>query len=314
MSRRHFTRSIALAAPVIVAGGALETRHVGHAPADDSTGAVVTGNTTGLHGTGGQFGVLGTSDGAGSFGVYGYATRPGSSGIGGGADAPASYGAHLGVAGPGSVAVHGEAAGEHSTGLRGVAHAGASAGVHGAAYGPESAGVLADASAIDSSHALWAEGRSHVNGPLSHSSAGFKVDHPLRPDTHYLAHSVVESNEMKTVYDGIAALDDSGRAVVELPPWFEALNGDVRYQLTAIGAPAPELHVASEVRRNRFEIAGGRAGLRVSWMVTGVRRDHVAMADPLAVETIKNGAHTGAYLRPELHAGNRSIRPQPAAQ
>jgi hypothetical protein len=44
---------------------------------------------------------------------------------------------------------------------------------------------------------------------------------------------------MKNLYDGVATLDGKGRAVVRLPNWFEALNAEFRYQLTAIGRPAP---------------------------------------------------------------------------
>jgi hypothetical protein len=311
ISRRDFGRGIAIAAPAVLAGGVLD-RHVGERRLGAGSDAVVTGESVGIHGSGGRFGVLGTSEGAGNYGVYGYADGTGSSALGGGAAAPGAYGAHLGVTGAGSVAVHGEAAGEGSTAVNGVSHAGRSAGVHGVAYGDESAGVLADASpALGASHALWAEGSSHVNGALTHSSAGFKIDHPIRPATHYLSHSVVESNERKTVYDGLVTLDGRGRAVVELPEWFEALNNDFRYQLTALGAPSPELHVAEEVRENRFEIAGGVAGGRVSWLITGVRKDAAASAEVLEIEPQKSDAQVGAYLRPELHGGQRSLRPGP---
>jgi hypothetical protein len=309
MSRRDFGLGVALAAPAVLGAGVLD-RHPGGPRLGAGGNAVVTGDTVGIHGSGGRFGVLGTSEGAGNYGVYGYADGPGSSALGGGATAPGAHGAHLGVTGAGSVAVHGEAAGEHSVAVAGVSHAGGSAGVHGVAYGEESAGVLADASpALGTAHALWSEGRAHVNGALTHSSSGFKIDHPLRPATHFLSHSVVESNERKTVYDGIATLDAQGRAVVELPEWFEALNTDLRYQLTALGSPSPDLHVAMEVRRNRFEIAGGGAGRRVSWMVTGVRRDAAASDDQLEVEAEKRGSQTGGYLRPELYGGDRSLRP-----
>ena len=75
------------------------------------------------------------------------------------------------------------------------------------------------------------------------------------------------------VYNGNVVLDDSGEASVTLPDWFEALNRDFRYQLTAIGAPGPNLYVAEEVASNRFKIAGGGRGSKVSWQVTGIRRD-----------------------------------------
>jgi len=87
----------------------------------------------------------------------------------------------------------------------------------------------------------------------------FKIDHPLDPENKYLLHNCVESAEMKDVYDGITRLDEDGAAWVYLPEWFEALNGDFRYQLTAVGAAAPDLHIADEISENRFRMAGGQA-------------------------------------------------------
>ncbi len=74
---------------------------------------------------------------------------------------------------------------------------------------------------------------------------------------------------MMNVYNGNAVLDERGEAWVELPEWFEALNRDFRYQLTAIGAPGPSLHVGAKIEGNRFQIGGGGPGLEVSWQVTG---------------------------------------------
>ncbi|MBZ5545107.1 MAG: hypothetical protein LAO07_15730, partial [Acidobacteriia bacterium] len=89
---------------------------------------------------------------------------------------------------------------------------------------------------------------------------------------------------------------------VELPAWFEALNRDFRYQLTPIGAPAPNLYVAEEVKGNRFKIAGGNPGLKVSWQVTGVRQDAWANAHRIRVEVEKPAAERGFYLHPELQS------------
>ena len=52
---------------------------------------------------------------------------------------------------------------------------------------------------------------------------------------------------MKNVYDGVVVLDRKGKAEIELPNWFGALNKDFRYQLTAIGAPGPNLYIAEEI-------------------------------------------------------------------
>ena len=144
------------------------------------------------------------------------------------------------------------------------------------------------------------DGRVDVAGFLEKSGGGFTIDHPLDPVTKYLRHSFVESPDMKNVYDGVVILDDTGEAVVELPDWFETLNGDFRYQLTCIGRFAP-VYIAEEISGNRFKIAGGEPGMRVSWQVTGSRQDPWAQAHPLVVEENKPENEQGYYRHPELY-------------
>ncbi|HUK24938.1 MAG TPA: hypothetical protein VLV49_10190 [Terriglobales bacterium] len=144
-------------------------------------------------------------------------------------------------------------------------------------------------------------GPVHVAGNLSKSGGGFQIDHPLDPAKKYLRHSFVESPEMKNLYDGIAVCNAKGEAEVRLPAWFGALNRDYCYQLTPLGAAAPNLFVASQVKNNRFRIGGGRKGLKVCWQVTGVRQDAWANANRLVPEEKKSGAERGRYLHPELH-------------
>jgi hypothetical protein len=143
-------------------------------------------------------------------------------------------------------------------------------------------------------------GKVYVAGELEKGGGGFKIDHPLDPANTYLKHSFVESDTRKNVYDGTVLLDENGEATVVLPPWFERLNRDPRYQLTAIGGAAPDLHIADEIADNRFRIAGGRAGLKVCWQVTGIRHDAWARAFPLVVEEAKSAEACGAYLHPGL--------------
>ncbi len=150
-------------------------------------------------------------------------------------------------------------------------------------------------------------GDVHVQGRLQKDHGGFLIDHPLDPGNKYLAHSFVESTEMKNVYDGVAVLNSHGEALVELPDWFEVVNGDFRYQLTPVSAAAPSLHVAAELTAGAFTIAGGEEGLKVCWQVTGVRKDPVAMARPMQVEQDKPPAERGHYLHPELH-GEPEVR------
>jgi hypothetical protein len=76
--------------------------------------------------------------------------------------------------------------------------------------------------------------------------------------------SVISNVPLKTA-GGTVVLDRTGAAEVALP---EALPGALAYQLTAIGAAAPGLHVAREAADGRFAIAGGVPGQRVSWHVS----------------------------------------------
>ncbi|MCC5824045.1 MAG: hypothetical protein LAT64_12185 [Phycisphaerales bacterium] len=110
----------------------------------------------------------------------------------------------------------------------------------------------------------------------------FDIDHPMDPGMR-LRHAVVESPEYGTQYRGRAVIGDDGRAEVELPRYFQALNTDAQYQLTCVGGFAP-VYIESEVSDNRFVIAGGTPGLRVDWVVTAVRNDPWVHENPLEVE------------------------------
>ncbi len=138
-----------------------------------------------------------------------------------------------------------------------------------------------------------------VSGTVTKLSGSFKIDHPLDPTNKYLLHSFVESPDMMNVYNGNAVLDERGETWVTLPNWFEALNRDFRYQLTAIGAPGPDLYIAEGVAGNRFGIAGGEPGMTVSWQVTGIRHDAHAEAHRIPVELAKTGEEKGKLLDPE---------------
>jgi hypothetical protein len=142
-------------------------------------------------------------------------------------------------------------------------------------------------------------GNLTVTGAITAGVKDFKIDHPLDPTNKYLYHSSVESSEMMNIYTGNAVLDSAGQARVSLPNWFEAVNADFRYQLTAIGAAAPGLHIAKEIANHEFSIAGGAPGMKVSWQVTGVRHDAYAKAHPLEVEVAKPADERGHYLHPE---------------
>jgi len=142
---------------------------------------------------------------------------------------------------------------------------------------------------------------------LQAGAKNFKIDHPLDPQGKYLQHVSVESPDMMTVYNGNVILDARGEAWVALPDYFEALNRDFRYQLTPLGAPGPNLYVAQEIEGNRFKIAGGASGQKVSWQVTGIRHDPWAEQHRVEVEGDKPAGERGRYLHPEVYAGTPQV-------
>ena len=147
----------------------------------------------------------------------------------------------------------------------------------------------------------------HVFGTLSKGAGSFKIDHPLDPENKYLYHSFVESPDMMNIYNGNVTIDEHGEAVVELPDWFEALNQDFRYQLTCLHGFAP-VYIDEEISANHFKIAGGKAGMRVSWQVTGIRHDAYANVHRIQVEEIKPAGERGTYLHPIEHEQTKLVR------
>jgi hypothetical protein len=270
------------------------------------------GNTYGVHGlasgsTG--VGVFGQASAAMGIGVEGTAPALGARGIANATSGVAYgvYGRSSSSAGYGVFGVN-EAATGTSYGVFGLSNSSSGVGVRGeggssgrgvVGFTPSGGfGVLGQETAGGSGAAGRFEGDVQITHNLSKGSGSFKIDHPLDPENRYLYHSFVESPDMMNVYNGNVRLDTNGEAWVELPEWFEALNRDFRYQLTCIGGFAP-VYVAEEIAANRFKIAGGREGMKVSWQVTGIRQDPFANAYRIPVEQVKPAEERGTYLHPE---------------
>jgi len=207
---------------------------------------------------------------------------------------------------------------QNSTGVNGLSDSGY--GVYGGSdYGHALVGISAYgvglySESVRNDYAAVLDGKVKITGNLEKAGGSFKIDHPLDPANKYLCHSFVESPDMKNVYDGVVVLDRKGKAEIELPDWFGILNKDFRYQLTAIGAPGPNLYIAEKIsdtttsnkdkdknNSSRFRIAGGTSGMEVSWQVTGIRKDPWANAHRIEVEEDKPDKERGYYLHPELY-------------
>jgi hypothetical protein len=76
------------------------------------------------------------------------------------------------------------------------------------------------------------------------------------------------------------------------------------------------------VKANVFSIAGGGSGQKVSWQLTGIRKDAWADAHRIPVEEEKPATERGLYLHPTEHGQaaakgidsvrNAAMKPHPA--
>ncbi len=199
------------------------------------------------------------------------------------------------------------AAGGLTTGVWGLSASDddGAAGVYGLALGTsaENFGVFG-ATESGGGYGVYSLGRTGASG-----TKAFQIDHPMDPENKYLLHYAAEGPEPLLLYRGMVMLDDAGGAVVALPDYVALIAKDLSYHLTAVGGPAPLLHVAEKERGGVFRIAGGRAGLEVSWCVTGTRNDAWVQRYGAPIESMKPDAHRGLYLHPELHgaAADRAL-------
>lgn len=282
----------------------------GTATGERSTGVAAKGDGFGVRGEGDRgHGIVGFSKGG--FGVYGEGLTGGTGVVG------KSTGWHA-VGGFSESRIGGCGLyGRHDAGGTGIAGEtnGKAAGVYGRNTEPSAVGTAGGIGVLghsDRGVGVWGSvihdggmagffrGNVSVHGIFTKAAGSFRIDHPLDPANKYLSHSFVESPDMMNVYNGTVLLGADGRATVQLPDYFEALNRDFRYQLTAIGGPAPDLHIAAEIKAGKFEIAGGSAGQKVSWQVTGIRQDAFAQAYRIPVEEAKPAHERGTYLMPKL--------------
>lgn len=129
----------------------------------------------------------------------------------------------------------------------------------------------------------------------------FAIDHPEDPENKVLKHFSIESNEVLNLYRGVVTLDGSGEATVELPTYFDLINTNFSYQLTAIGTPQ-QPYVLTEIVGNTFEVAG-EPNSKVSWTVYADRNDKYLQQNPEEGSDVvqKTGERQGKYLNPELY-------------
>jgi hypothetical protein len=258
---------------------------------DNARGEVVVGRggsgCTGASTCNGIGVVVGRNDGQGGYGVRGFTT-----------------------AGAGGYGVMGQSGISGSTG----------AGVRGENVNAANPGNAVEAVTNGSGSALFAQGTTAgtfngnvtINGDLAvtGTKSGFRIDDPRAPTRRTLTHTPVETDELTVTYSGNVRTGADGRATVRLPEYAETLAGDWRYQLTPIGRFGQAI-VEREVSGGSFVVRTEHGGTKVSWTVTGSRRDPQARHDAIDPVTAKRGSDKGRYLDPALYgqpASRSSVR------
>ncbi len=147
-------------------------------------------------------------------------------------------------------------------------------------------------------YAVYANGDMGASGVKS-----FRIDHPFDPLNKYLLHYAAEGPVPQNIYNGITATDANGYAWIELPDYFEEINKDFRYSLTALDDSDDFVlaKVTQRISGNRFQIRTSKANIDVSWEIKGTRNDvYCKLKQPKDVMD-KVGAEKDKYQQPELY-------------
>ena len=115
-------------------------------------------------------------------------------------------------------------------------------------------------------------------GALSKTSGSFKIDHPLKPDTHQLVHSFIEGPQADNIYRGMVTLVD-GSAVINIDTvagmtegTFAALNRDIQcFTSNETGWCNVRGSVVGNILT--IEAQDNTCTDTISWLVIGERQD-----------------------------------------
>ena len=126
--------------------------------------------------------------------------------------------------------------------------------------------------------ALDVTGNVTISGSLSKGSGSFKIDHPVKPDTHHLVHSFVEAPQADNIYRGKVELLD-GVATVNIDTvagmtegTFALLNREVQcFTSNESGWTAVRGKVDGNILT--IEAQDNTCTDTISWLVIGERQD-----------------------------------------
>ena len=127
-------------------------------------------------------------------------------------------------------------------------------------------------------------GAFDIVGALTKGSGSFKIDHPLKPDTHHLVHSFVEAPTADNLYRGVIQMGSSTETI-DLDEvsrmsegTFTALNTNTQVFVSNEDDWSP---VRAKVNGSKLVVEVKEFNSqRISWLVVGERKDqHMLEAD-----------------------------------
>jgi hypothetical protein len=138
--------------------------------------------------------------------------------------------------------------------------------------------VFAGFAGTSATSRIFANGNATFNGAVSKGSGSFRINHPLKPETHHLVHSFVEGPQADNIYRGKVDLVD-GTATVNIDTvagmtegTFAALNREIQcFTTNETGWTA----IKGSVTGNLLTIVAqdDTCTDTISWLVIGERQD-----------------------------------------
>lgn len=117
---------------------------------------------------------------------------------------------------------------------------------------------------------ILTNGNIVADGTISGSNLKIERKGVEKGDRDRVYYPLLVTMEETFLLSGRAVLGEGGRATIHIPEENLASLEQSHFQLTPMGGPAPNIHIAKILEdETGFEIAGGREGQEVFWQISG---------------------------------------------
>jgi hypothetical protein len=117
---------------------------------------------------------------------------------------------------------------------------------------------------------IFTDGNIDADGTVTGSNLKIEKKSSGKGDPLRVYYPLMVATEETFLLSGRAVLGEGGRALIHIPDENLADLDQSHFQLTPMGSPAPNIHIAKILHdETGFEVAGGREGQEVFWQMTG---------------------------------------------